>query len=184
MSRLSPPVGPGDHTLGNADSPVILVEYGDYECPFCGRAHLSVKEVLRRMGPDVQYAYRHFPLAEAHPHALAAAEAAEAAGQQRKFWQMHDMLFANQGALEYEDLLGYAHALGLDTERFAAELSSHTHQRKVRDDFHSGVRSGVNGTPTFFIDGERWDGNWDADSLVAAIRNASHRRGAGAEARS
>jgi protein-disulfide isomerase len=183
MSRLNPPVGPGDHVLGDPDAPVTLVEYGDYECPYCGRAHTSVKEVLRRMGPEVRYTYRHFPLAEVHPHALQAAEAAEAAGRQGQFWPMHDMLFRNQNALEYEDLLGYAEVLGLDTARFASELESHAHLNKVRSDFHSGVRSGVNGTPTFFVDGGRFDGNWAPDTLIAALRRAIRMRGRGAEAR-
>lgn len=183
MSRLNPPLGPGDHMLGDPDAPVTLVEYGDYECPYCGRAHNALEEVLRRMGSEVLYAYRHFPLAEVHPHALAAAQAAEAAGAQGKFWPMHDMLFENQDALEYADLLRYADALELDVERFASDLANHTHLEKVKSDFHSGVRSGVNGTPTFFIDGVRFDGKWAPDTLIAGLRNAIRMKSRHPEAR-
>lgn len=183
MSRLNLPLGPGDHTLGNPDAPVTLVEYGDYECPYCGRAHGAVKEGLRRMGSQMLYAYRHFPLAEVHPHAIAAAEAAEAAGAQGKFWPMHNLLFENQEALEYEDLIRYADSLGLDVQRFEADLTMHTHLDKVKRDFQSGVRSGVNGTPTFYIDGVRFDGNWAPDMLIAALRNAIRMKSRGAEAR-
>ena len=172
MSKLSPPVGPGDHILGDPDAPVTLVEYGDYECPYCGRAHLVTQEVLRRLGRDVRFVYRHLPLSEIHPHALAAAEAAEAAGAQGKFWPMHDTLFENQDALEAEDLPGYAEALGLDTPRFVRDLGSHAHLAKVKGDFRSGIRSGVNGTPTFFIDGVRFDDSWDTETLTAALRAA------------
>ncbi|KYF71172.1 disulfide bond formation protein DsbA [Sorangium cellulosum] len=172
MSKLTPPVGPGDHILGDVDAPVTLVEYGDFECPYCGRAHLMVQDVLRRVGRDVRFVFRHFPLAELHPHALAASEAAEAAGAQGKFWAMHDTLFEHQDALGLEDLVGYATDLGLDTERFADELASHAHLDKVKAEVRSGVRSGVNGTPTFFIDEVRFDDSWDADTLTATLRAA------------
>jgi protein-disulfide isomerase len=172
MSKLTQPVGPGDHVLGDADAPVTLVEYGDYECPYCGRAHAVIQEVRRRIGRDMCFVYRHFPLAEVHPHALAAAEAADAAGAQGKFWPMHDTLFENQAALETEDLIGYAQALGLDEAQFILELETHVHLEKVKNDVRSGVRSGVNGTPTFFIDGVRFDDSWDADTLTAALRAA------------
>jgi protein-disulfide isomerase len=173
MSRLTVPVGPADHILGDPDAPVTLLEYGDYECPFCGRAHLVVKEVERLMGPDLCFVFRHFPLAEVHPHALAAAEAADAAGAQGAFWPMHATLFEHQDALEPEDLLGYAEGLGLDLVRFRHDLATHARLAKVKADFMSGVRSGVNGTPTFFIDGERFDGSWELDTLTAALRAAA-----------
>ena len=173
MNKLTPPVGPGDHVFGNPDAPVTLVEYGDYECPYCGRAHPVVEEVLRQMGPEARFVFRHFPLAEMHPHAVAAAEAADAAGAQGKFWPMHATLYENQGALEPEDLLGYAGALGLDVPRFARELATHAHLAKVEADFRSGVRSGVQGTPTFFINGVRHEAGWDAPTLLAALRAAS-----------
>jgi protein-disulfide isomerase len=124
------------------------------------------------VGSDVRFAYRHFPLAEVHPHALQAAEAAEAAGAQGKFWPMHDMLFESQVALEVDDLIGYADVLGLDEVRFVDDLETHAHLEKVKADFRSGVRSGVNGTPTFFIEGVRFDGSWDPDTLTAALQNA------------
>jgi protein-disulfide isomerase len=174
MSKLKPPVGPGDHVLGRETAPVTLVEFGDYECPHCAAAHPIVKEVLRRAGPDVRFAFRNFPLTEMHPHAFLAAEAAEAAAAQDQFWPMHDQLFENQQALEPEDLVGYAKALRLDVERFAADLSRDAFAQKVKSDFSSGVRSGVNGTPTFFIDGVRFDDSWDPDTLLAALADAAH----------
>ena len=173
MSRLTPPVGPEDHVLGSPPAPVTLLEYGDLECPFCGRAYPVVKQLLRQMSARTRFAYRHFPLAQAHPHALMAAQAAEAAGAQGKFWEMHDTLFENQEALGEEDLLAYADALDLDVDRFSEELATGMHLDKVRRDFHSGVRSGVNGTPTFFINGIRHDGSWDYDTLIAAVSSAA-----------
>jgi protein-disulfide isomerase len=173
VSRLMPPVGAGDHVLGDADAPVTLVEYGDYECPYCGRAHAIVREVLRMVGAGVRFVFRHFPLAEVHPYALEAAEAAEAAGAQGRFWLMHDVLFERQEALEHGSLVAYAEALGLDTGRFARDLATHAHLARVKSDFRSGVRSGVNGTPTFFVQGTRLDGGWDFDSIAAALREAA-----------
>jgi protein-disulfide isomerase len=176
MSRLRPPVGPDDHALGSADAPVTLVEYGDYECPHCGAAHPIVKRALHRLGRDVRFVFRNFPLGEMHPHAVVAAEAAEAAGLQDEFWRMHDHLFEHQDALEPEDLVGYAKRLGLDSARFARDLERDEIEARVRSDFESGVRSGVNGTPTFFINGSRFDESWDEDSLVAAVKHASQTR--------
>ena len=175
LSRLVLPVGGRDHVLGPADAPTTLVEYGDYECPYCGLAHPIVKEVLHRMGPRVRFAFRNFPLAEMHPHALRAAEAAEAAGAQGKFWQMHDTLYEHQRALDEPDLLRYAERIGLDHTRFLTELSEHAWEARVREDFMTGVRSGVNGTPTFFVNGIRHDGPWDAEALVAALLASSRR---------
>ena len=166
-----------DHLLGPRAAPVMLVEYGDFECPYCGQAHLILRELLREVGGAVRLAFRHFPLAQIHPHAQAAAEAAEAAGAQHKFWEMHDILFENQDALEDEDLLGYAQALGLDLERFQLDLLRHAFAPRVREDFLSGVRSGVNGTPTFFINGQRHDGPWDLQSLLSAVYRAAPARG-------
>ncbi len=178
-ARLVPPISSGDHVLGSPTAPVTLVEYGDYECPFCGRAHSVVAEVLRRMGDDVRFAFRHFPLAHLHPHAVLAAEAAESAGAQGRFWPMHATLFENQDALELDDLIGYARRLGLDVRRFAEDLETEAHSSNVANDFRSGVRSGVQGTPTFFIDGARHDARWDPDTLTAALRRAiASKRGA------
>jgi len=176
MSKLRPPVGPDDHALGSATAPVTLVEYGDYECPHCGHAHPIVKRVLRRLGAGVRFVFRNFPLGEMHPHAVQAAEAAEAAGLQDEFWRMHDQLFEHQDALEREDLVGYAKELGLDSARFARDLDQDAIEDRVRSDFASGVRSGVNGTPTFFINGTRFDESWDEESLVAALSSASQTR--------
>ena len=171
---LRPPVGPEDHALGRADAPVTLVEYGDYECPHCGRAHPIVKRVLKRLGADVRFVFRNFPLGELHPHAIDAAKAAEAAGLQDEFWPMHDRLFEHQAALRHPDLVAHAKHLGLDTARFASDLASDAIEERVRSDFASGARSGVNGTPTFFIDGVRYDESWDEESLAEALRRASH----------
>jgi protein-disulfide isomerase len=166
---LKVPVNERDHVRGASNAAVTLVEYGDYQCPFCGAAHGSVKEVQRVIGDDLLFAFRHFPLTQIHPLALPAAEAAEAAGAQEKFWEMHDLLFENQQHLEAPYLLKYATALGLDLERFAADLKSGKFDSKIREDFLSGVRSGVNGTPTFFINGVRHNGGYDAASLIEAI---------------
>lgn len=173
MSGLTPPVSTDDHRAGSDDAPVTLVEYGDYECPHCGAAHPIVQEIQRVLGPNLRFVFRNFPLAQIHPHAQHAAEAAEAAGAQGEFWGMHDLLFENQDALEDPDLLRYAAALGFDVERFAKELSSGVHSDRVRRDFRSGVKSGVNGTPTFFINGVRHDAPWDLPALLAAIEGAA-----------
>ena len=169
--RLTVPVSEPDHVLGPATAPVTLVEYGDYECPFCGAAHRSVERVLQVMGNDLRFAFRHFPLSQIHPHAYQAAEAAEAAGAQGRFWEMHDLLFESQDRLGLRDLIGYAGALGLDLERFVTDLRGHAHAGRLREDFLSGVRSGVNGTPTFFVNGLRHDGGYDVEVLLEALRS-------------
>jgi protein-disulfide isomerase len=174
MSRLLQPVGRLDHVLGPSDASVTLVEYGDYECPHCARAHGVLAEVLRRVGDDLLFAYRHFPLSQIHPHATLAAQAAEAAGDQDHFWEMHHMLFEHQDALELDDLVSYARAIGLDVVPFAQELRDQVNLPKVRADFLSGVRSGVNGTPTFFINGERLNTAWDDPiALATALEHAA-----------
>jgi protein-disulfide isomerase len=167
--RLVPPVHDGDHTLGRTSAPVTLVEYGDYECPFCGAAQPNVREVLRLGGDSIRFAFRHFPLSQIHPHAPLAAEAAEAAGAQGRFWQMHELLFANQQALMPADLLTYAAAIGLDIAHFTADLEQHRYTSVVREHFLSGLRSGVNGTPTFFVNGLRHNGGYDLPSLLNAV---------------
>jgi protein-disulfide isomerase len=171
-SQLTPPVGDGDHVQGSATAPVTLVEYGDYECPYCGAAYPIVKEIQRRLGDRLRFVFRHFPITTAHPHAEHAAEAAEAAGTQGKFWEMHDALYEHQKALGDQDLQGYAFALGLDVDWWVSEMEAQVHEERVRADFMSGVRSGVNGTPTFFINGRRHDGSYDLESLLAAIEAA------------
>ena len=172
-AQLTPPVSKRDHTVGPASAAITLVEYGDYECPHCGAAHPIVKEIRRRLGNGLRFAFRHFPLSRIHPHAERAAEAAEAAGAQRKFWQMHDQLFEHQDALDDESLLVYAAAIGLDVDEFTREMLLGVHAPRVREDFLSGVRSGVNGTPTFFVNGHRHDGSYDLQTLMAAITEAA-----------
>jgi protein-disulfide isomerase len=158
-----------DHIYGSPDGSIKLLEYGDYECPFCASAQPIVKEIQRRLGDDLLFAFRHFPLKQIHPHSEHAAEAAEAAGAQKNFWGMHDVLFENQRALEDEDLATYAAGLGLDETRIIREVRSSVYGQRIGEDFKSGVRAGVNGTPTFFINGERYDGSLDLEHLFAAI---------------
>jgi protein-disulfide isomerase len=171
-SHLTPPVGPDDHVQGRADAPLTLVEHGDYECPYCGLAHPIVKSVQRRLGDGLRFVFRHFPLTQVHPHAEHAAEMAEAAAEQGRFWTMHDLLYSHQDALDDADLLRYAASLGIDPAWAATALRSHAFADRVREDFLSGVRSGVNGTPTFFINGVRHEGAWDEESLLAALTAA------------
>ncbi len=162
-----------DHMQGRADAPVTLVEYGDYECPYCGAAYPIVKEVQARLGDTLRFVFRNFPITTSHPHAEQAAEAAEAAAAQRKFWEMHDLLYENQRRLGDQDLRGYADQLGLDVELFDKELVEHVHAPRVREDFMSGVRSGVNGTPSFYINGTRHDDSYDLETLLAALEQAA-----------
>lgn len=159
-----------DHVLGPPDAPVTLLEYGDYQCPYCGAAHPIVKALQRQLADSLRFAFRHFPLTTVHEYAEGAAEAAEAAGAQGKFWEMHDTLFENQPALDFESLVGYAEELGLDVERFATELENQVYAARVKEDFISGVRSGVNGTPTFFINGVRHEGSFDYETMLEAIQ--------------
>jgi protein-disulfide isomerase len=166
--RLTVPISDRDHVRGLGR--LTLLEYGDYECPFCGAAAASVEQLMHVMGDEVQFAFRHFPLTQIHPHAQLAAEAAEAAGQQDHFWEMHELLFAHQDRLTPGDLIGYASTLRLDLDRFAVDLETHAHAPRVREDFLSGVRSGVNGTPTFFANGVRHNGGYDVESLAEALR--------------
>ena len=175
VARLTLPVGTRDHVQGPADAAVTLVEYGDYECPHCGRAYPVVREVQRRLGAKLRFVFRNFPLSEGHPHAQHAAEAAECAGAQGRFWEMHDTLFEHQGALLDRDLVEYAAAIGLDPVKFEDDLRTHAYKSRVREDFISGVRSGVNGTPTFFIDGVRFDDSWDVETLTDALTAAARR---------
>jgi protein-disulfide isomerase len=162
-----------DHIQGPADAPVTLVEYGDYECPYCGAAYPIIKEVQSRMGERLRFVFRNFPITTSHPHAEQAAEAAESAAIQSRFWPMHDLLYENQRRLRDEDLRGYAEKLGLDLAAFETELAEHVHAARVREDFMSGVRSGVNGTPTFYIDGVRHDDSYDVEILLAALERAA-----------
>ena len=152
---------------------MTLVEYGDYQCPYCGAAHRSVQEVQARMGNRLRFVFRNFPISTSHPRAEQAAEAAEAAAAQGRFWPMHDLIFENQKRLSDRDLRDYAEQVGLDLERFDAELAEHVHAARVHEDFMSGVRSGVNGTPTFFVNGARHDDSYDVETLLAALELAA-----------
>jgi len=173
MAELTPPVSEHDHIQGATHARVTLVEYGDYECPYCGEAYPIVKALQKHFKNQLRLVFRNFPLSQAHPHATHAAIAAEAAAAQGKFWEMHDQLYENQAALEDQDLAGYAEALGLDLPLFTRQMADSHIAARVREDFLSGVKSGVNGTPTFFINGVRYDGSYDLASMTAAIEEAA-----------
>jgi protein-disulfide isomerase len=179
--HLTPAVGENDHIQGNPKAPVTLVEYGDYECPHCGRAYPIVKRVQKRLGQQLRFVFRNFPLSEIHPHALHAAEAAEATaahGGPDAFWAMHDLIFEHQhegdAALGDAGLARLASEAGVDADTVVSDLGAERYKPRVREDFMSGVRSGVNGTPTFFINGKRYDGSWDEESLLAALTPVAH----------
>jgi protein-disulfide isomerase len=168
-SDLTAPVSERDHVQGKPGAPVVLVEYGDYECPDCLNAWPIVKELRERLGDALAVVFRHYPQSGIHPHASAAAQAAEAAASQGKFWEMHDLLFRNQHRLADLDLTHLALQLGLDIYRFQADYERVSHVRRIADDVDSGTNSGVRGTPTFFINGCRYSGKKDFASLLAAI---------------
>jgi protein-disulfide isomerase len=152
--------------------PATLVEYGDYECPYCGQAYPIIKNTQEHLGNKLRFVFRNFPITQVHPHAQHAAEAAESAGTQNKFWEMHDYLFEHQHELDDKHLRRYVSAVGMDVTRFDDEMARHVHAGRVREDFMSGIRSGVNGTPTFYINGTRYDDeSWDEKTLVAAIKH-------------
>jgi len=169
-TQLAVPVTRRDHIRGRFDAPLTLVEYGDYECPFCGQAHPIVQAVEEEMGEQLRFVFRNFPLANMHPHAEHAAEAAESAGTQGRFWEMHDLLFENQEALDDRDLANYAAELGLDVRRVVSDILRGAYANRIRQDLIGGVRSDVNGTPTFFINGMRYDGPRDVYSMLQAMQ--------------
>jgi protein-disulfide isomerase len=166
---LTIPVGSHDHIQGDIKAPVTLVEYGDYECPHCGHAYPIIKRVQKHFGSKLAFVFRNFPLNEIHPNAEAAAESAEFAAANDQFWPMHDALFENQADLGPEMLLRLAQKLKLSPEKLTQALEEGTFRERVRSDFMGGVRSGVNGTPTFFINGQRLDGPWDYENLLVAL---------------
>jgi protein-disulfide isomerase len=170
--KLVLPVSERDHIRGPANAPVTLVEYGDYQCPYCGLANPIVDAIRRELGDGLRFVFRNFPLTEVHPHAEHAAEIAEAAGAHNKFWEMHDLLYAHQDALDDRHLAEYAASLGVAASAIKSALAQHAYSERVREDFMSGVRSGVNGTPTFFINGVRHDGSYERETLLAAIADA------------
>jgi protein-disulfide isomerase len=169
------PVDASDHTLGPEHAPIVVVEYGDFECPTCKQAAPSVRLLLERFASRVRIAFRHFPLEEAHPHALAAAEAAESAGEQGKFWEMHDLLFAHQDQLDMRHLHSYAERLGLDMARFTAEMDDHVYLQRIREHQDSGRRSRVRGTPGFFVQGRIQDVSFGLERLFDAVGAALRR---------
>lgn len=165
-----------DHIQGSADAPVTLVEYGDYECPYTGQAFPIVKEIKSRLGDTICFVFRNFPLNEIHPRAEHAAEAAEAAAAQNKFWQMHDYLFEHQEALDDHHLTVYAQRVGLDTDRFKREMSEHIYAPAIMESLKQGIKSGVQGTPTFFLNGVRYEGSWDLETLLGTIKSSIKKR--------
>ena len=172
MATLKVPIVSEDHAQGPENAEVTLVEYGDYECPHCGRAYSIIKQVQQHFENRLRLVFRNFPLGEMHPHAIAAAEVAEFAGAHGKFWEMHDLLFENQARLGDALFVELSKQLKLSTTALRQALEGRTFEARVRSDFNGGVRSGVNGTPTFFINGHRHDGSFDFDSLVSAIQGA------------
>jgi protein-disulfide isomerase len=169
MIDLMPGINSNDHIYGNMYAPLELVEYGDYECPYCGRAYPIVKNIQEKLGPDLKFVFRNFPLRKIHPNAYPAAVATEAAALQGKFWEMHDIIFENQNILNAENILLFADRLGLDTERFKEDILDDSLMVKARGDFESGMKSGVNRTPTFFVNGKKFNGDWSEGQLLGYL---------------
>lgn len=170
-SPLKPKVGENDHFQGNEKAVIELVEFGDYQCPHCGHAYPILKKIQKKLGEDLKFVFRNFPLSEIHPNAVNAAVATEAAALQQKFWEMHDIIFENQFALETEDLLDYAKKIGLNVDQFKNDLQDEKLLAKVEDDFESGVRSGVNGTPSFFVNGKKYNGDWEEKPFLEYLKS-------------
>lgn len=173
MSKLRTPVGQRDHTTGKTSATVTLVEYGDYQCSHCSEAYPLIKKLRKEFSNDLLFVFRNFPLQESHPEAMIAAQAAEAAGIQNKFWEMHDLIYEHQEELSENNLVYFAETLNLDIDQFKNDCSSQDVASKIESDFESGIRSGVNGTPTFFINDKRLDSYDESyESLADAVRNA------------
>lgn len=172
FSRLLLPIQPDDHVQGPPESLYTLVEYGDYECPACGQLFTTLCALRAELGNDLRLAFRHYPRSGIHPHAEQAAEAAEAAGAQGKFWEMHDLLFQHQTALATKNLKAYARELALDPDRFSHDLKNRVFEERVREDFRRGVSNGVYGTPGLFINGVRYDGPLDRDNLTGQLKQS------------
>ena len=171
MSKLKKAITDMDHIQGNANAPIELVEYGDYQCPYCGHAYPILKNIQKKLGKNLKFVFRNFPLSEIHPNALNAAVSSEAASFQHKFWEMHDHLFEHQTRLDDASLVKYATQLHLDVEQFKNDFEKPELTEKVNDDFESGVRSGVNGTPSFFINGEKYNGDWEEEPFIEHLEN-------------
>jgi len=173
MSKLTNPVDEMDHQTGKPGAPVTLVQYGDYQCSHCGFAYPLIKKLSKEFSSDLLFVFRNFPLQESHPAAMIAAQAAEAAGLQGKFWEMHDLIYEHQDELDEDNLIYFAETLNLNIQKFNNDLNSHEVISKIENDFESGVRSGVNGTPTFFINEKRLDDYDESyESLVEAVEKA------------
>ena len=176
--RLTLPAGERDHSEGASDAPLVLVEYGDYQCPYCGAAYPIVKRVQKELGSSLRFVFRNFPITNSHPQAEWAAETAEAAAAQGKFWEMHDFLYENQRFMG--DVTYFAKQetkLKLDASRIASEVAKGAYSSRIEEDYMSGIRSGVNGTPTFFINGVRYDGYPEFEPMVAALKAAQKTSG-------
>ena len=167
--KLQKAIGTDDHVRGTAEAGVTLVEYGDYQSPLCCEAYYMVRALQAEMGAQLRFVFRNFPLPTIHPFAEYAALAAEAAGAQGHFWEIHDFLFENPGASENGQLLTYARSIGIEGKRFEREISKHHYAERLREDIRSGIESGVNGTPTFFLDGVRHEGIWNFETLLTAL---------------
>lgn len=166
MSTLQPAVSSQDHSQGPSGAPLELVEYGDYQCSYCGQAYPAVKAAQQALGDNLKFVFRNFPLADAHPNAQVAALAAEAAARQNKFWEMHDALYEHQGHLDAAHLATYAKNIGLNVKQFNADVQQESVAARVEADFESGVRSGVNGTPSFYVNGQKYNGSWEGQELT------------------
>jgi protein-disulfide isomerase len=171
MADLTPPLSAEDHVDGPEGAPLVLVMFGDFQCPYCAAAHPIVRRVRDQLAGRLLFAFRHFPLRDVHPDAQAAAETSEAAAAQGAFWPMHDLLYESRGRLAQPDLVSYAIELGLDSERVAAELEASTHSPRVQRDFDSGIASGIASTPGFFVNGRHHAGAFDVGSLLAALES-------------
>ncbi len=171
--HLAVPVSEQDHAQGPATAAVTLVQYGDYECPYTRQSTTIVRAIQQQMGDRLRFVFRNFPLTEIHPHALHGAEAAEAAAAQGKFWEMHDYIFHHQHTLEDANLEEFAVAVGLDLAQFKRDMAEHRHIGRIEQDVESGERSGVGGTPTFFINGVLYTGSWGQETLLEALESAS-----------
>jgi protein-disulfide isomerase len=168
-TQLKNPVSKTDHSSGPDKAPAVLVEYGDFQCPHCRAAFPIVKRLQKALGANLKFVFRNFPLSEVHPDALNAAKAAEAASLQEKFWEMHDLIYENQENLDAPSLLGFAEKLKLDLKLWKKAVADPAIQVRVEKDFEGGVRSGVNGTPSFFVNGFRYDGDWDYGTLLKVL---------------
>lgn len=159
-------ISASDHVLGDINAPIELVEYGDYQCSYCGQAYYIVKDLQKKLGKKLKFIFRNYPLEDLHPYAVHAALAAEAAHLQNRFWEMHDVLYENQRRLDDSSIISYARDMGLDTRLFEKEFGSEETVKKLQEDVASGDKAGVRGTPTFFVNGKKYDGNWaDAEFL-------------------